>query len=241
MTPLSVRQQDLHIRDEFPSFRLCLDADWIGIWEGMLWPFSQPYRVRIVYFARRQFPTWQLANPYVSVTVRDPPVGPNPRGTGEQAPHIYRLRCDPAYPRLCLYDPEAGDFSPDMPIAGSIIPWTIDWLFFYEEWVRTGIWKGGGRHPEIRSEPCQIPTASDPESRARQERSLNAAFHNLGRKIGHFGCYLWMEAAYAESSLPPFSPSWKPGILPDAPLQATSISLLAPPQAASSPSVWRAA
>lgn len=241
MTPLSVREQDRRIRAELPTFRLCVDAEWIGIWEGVLCPIAQPYLVRIVYFSRRQFSTWELSNPYVSVTVLDPPVGPDPRGTGERVPHIYGLGCDPAFPRLCLYDPVASEYRPDMPIASFIIPWAIDWLFFYEDWVRTGIWRGGGRHPEITSEPCLTQAASDPESRARQARSLNAAFHNLGRKIGHFGSYLWMEAAYAASSQRAYSQSSNcdtsaSDLSPDA-----SISSPEPRPVASLPSALQAA
>jgi hypothetical protein len=241
MTPLSVREQDRLISADFPSFRLCLDADWIGIWEGTLCPIAQSYRVRIVYFTRRQFPAWELSNPYVSVTVLDPPVGPDPRGTGECVPHIYGLGCDPTFPRLCLYDPIACEYRPDMPIAGFIIPWAIDWLFFFEEWVRTGVWRGGGRHPEVRSEPCLTQATSDSESLARQERFLNAAFHSLGRRIGHFGSYLWMEAAYAASSRPAFWPNSNNGISEGDPLPDALILSPAPRPAASSPSDLQAA
>ena len=200
MTPLSVHQQDRHLRSEFPSFRLCLDADWIGIWEGMVCPIAQPYRLRVLYFSQRRFVTWRLGNPYVSVTVLDPPVGPDPRGTGERVPHVYALGCPPAFPRLCLYDPVTDEWAPDLPIATTIIPWAIDWLFFYEEWVCTGEWKGGGRHPEVGPEPCPQPVASNPVNLARRARSLNAAFHSLGRQIGHFGSCRWMEEAFVESS-----------------------------------------
>lgn len=241
MRPLSVREQDRRIKAEFGSFRLCLDADWIGIWEGVLCPIAQPYRVCIVYFTRRQFPTWQLANPYVTVTVLDPPVGPDPRGTGERVPHNYGLGCDPAFPHLCLYDPVADEYAPDMPIADFIIPWAIEWLFFYEEWVRTGEWKGGGRHPEVRLEPCLTPTDCDPERLARLERSLNAAFHRLGQKIGHFGSYLWMEAAFAASSPPASSRSSNDGTSVAAPLPPASISSPEPQPEASSPLVLLAA
>ena len=168
MTPLSVRQQGHAIKAQLPTFRLCLDTDWIGIWEGIICPIAQPYCVRITYFSRRYFPTWSLVNPYVSVVVIDPPVGPDPRGTGERVPHIYGLDCHPAFPRLCLYDPVGDEWSPDRHIASTIVPWAIDWLYFYEEWVRTGEWKGGGRHPIVRTEPCPTPAALDPESLARQ-------------------------------------------------------------------------
>ena len=57
MTPLSVRQQDHAIKAQLPTFRLCLDTGWIAIWEGILCPITQPYRVRMTYFSRRFFPT----------------------------------------------------------------------------------------------------------------------------------------------------------------------------------------
>lgn len=208
---LSVSQQDAAIRGHCPTFRLVLDAGWIGIWEGTVCPIAVPYLIRIVYFTRRHFRTWTLANPYISVVVLDPPVGPDPRGTGERVPHIYALGHPPAYPRLCLYDPATDEWTPEKPIATTIIPWALDWLYYYEEWVLTGEWKGGGRHPELRSEPCPTPAVSNPESRARAERSLGAAFHSLGRRIGHFGSYLWMEAAFAASSPPASSPSSSAG------------------------------
>src|SRR5262249_40078419 len=150
-----------------PTFRRVFDAGWIGAWEGTVCPIALPYRIRITYFTRRHFRSWTLTNPYISVVVLDPPLGSDPRGTGERVPHIYALGCPPAYPRLCLYDPTNDEWTPASPIAATIIPWTIDWLYYYEEWVRTGEWKGGGRHPELRLEPCPSPAASNPGSRAR--------------------------------------------------------------------------
>lgn len=60
---LSVDAHDRKLRDSFPEFRLVLDADWVGIWEGPLTPIAQTYRVRLVYFRRRYFDGWSLANP----------------------------------------------------------------------------------------------------------------------------------------------------------------------------------
>jgi hypothetical protein len=34
-----------------------------------------------------------------------------------------------------------------MSIAETIIPWTSEWLYFYELWVFTGEWHGGGHAP----------------------------------------------------------------------------------------------
>lgn len=28
-----------------------------------------------------------------------------------------------------------------------IVPWTSLWLYFFEDWLATDEWKGGGKHP----------------------------------------------------------------------------------------------
>jgi hypothetical protein len=33
-----------------------------------------------------------------------------------------------------------------MPIALTIIPWLLEWLVYYEAWLVTGEWLGGGVH-----------------------------------------------------------------------------------------------
>ena len=238
MRPLSVIGQDQKLRAECPQFHLVAHADWIGVWEGTLRPICQTYRVRIVYFSRRYFEGWHLDCPYVSVFVIDPPIGSDPRGTGEPAQHVYRLGYPPDRPRLCIHDPVDDEWWPDEYIVDRIIPWTIKWLFFHEEWVASGEWKGGGCHPEV-PRPCPKTEDLDPESRARRERYCNAEFHRLGRRIGVFGSCLLMEAASA-GSFPP--PSWRAlsGVTPaEAQSRLTSILLQAPRQAASSP--WASA
>lgn len=34
-----------------------------------------------------------------------------------------------------------------MLIADTYIPWAIEWLYYYEIWLVTGEWCGGGIHP----------------------------------------------------------------------------------------------
>jgi hypothetical protein len=45
---------------------------------------------------------------------------------------------------LCLYLPGTGEWDRSMPLAETIIPWTAEWLYFYEIWLGTGQWCGGG-------------------------------------------------------------------------------------------------
>jgi hypothetical protein len=234
---LSVDEQDQRLRAECPQFKLFAHVGWMGVWEGTLKPICQTYRIRIVYFRRRFFDGFHLANPYISVFVIDPPIGPDPRGAGEPPQHVYRLGHPPAFPALCIYDPVEDDWSPSEAIVNRIIPWTIKWLFFHEEWVLSGEWKGGGRHPEI-PEPCLKDEDLDPESRVQRERSRNAAFHRLGRKIGVFASFPLMEAASA-GSFPPQSWLDLSGASPaDVQSHLASTLLQAPRQAASSPWAW---
>lgn len=44
--------------------------------------------------------------------------------------------------RLCLHMNE--EWNSTMLIAETIIPWTLEWLAFYELWLATGEWLGGG-------------------------------------------------------------------------------------------------
>jgi len=110
----------------------------------------------------------------------------------------------PEFPRLCVTTRWKIGGHREY-IVDRIVPWTIKWLFFHEEWVASGEWKGGGHHPEV-PEQCPMQDDLDPGSRARREQFRNAEFHRLGRRIGVFASCLLMEAASA-GSFPP--PSWQ--------------------------------
>lgn len=55
-------------------------------------------------------------------------------------PHTY----DPDQP--CVFRPSV-DWSSEMYLADTVIPWLAMWLFFYEIWLATGEWIGEGEHP----------------------------------------------------------------------------------------------
>lgn len=58
-------------------------------------------------------------------------------------PHMYSQE------RLCLYLPSGEEWKPSDPIALTIVPWTSLWLVYYEGWLATGEWQGGGVHPSV--------------------------------------------------------------------------------------------
>jgi hypothetical protein len=40
-----------------------------------------------------------------------------------------------------------------MMLDQSIVPWTALWLFYFEEWLESNDWKGGGEHPGDAGKP----------------------------------------------------------------------------------------
>jgi hypothetical protein len=64
---------------------------------------------------------------------------------GSRIPHLYQQ--EP--PKLCLYLPRMYEWQSWMRLDQTIVPWTALWLFYFEEWLSSDDWKGGGLHPKI--------------------------------------------------------------------------------------------
>jgi hypothetical protein len=62
---------------------------------------------------------------------------------GRRLPHVYQR--NPV--RLCLYHPGTTEWRPWMRLDQTVVPWTSLWLFYFEDWLASGEWKGGGEHP----------------------------------------------------------------------------------------------
>jgi hypothetical protein len=95
-------------------------------------PLSDEYLVRIEY-RRGRFPRVYVEAP--SLCDRE----------GKRPPHVYADNDGTLH--LCLFDPDQHEWSGADRIAETIVSWALEWLFFYEDWLTTGEWKGGGRHP----------------------------------------------------------------------------------------------
>lgn len=48
---------------------------------------------------------------------------------------------------LCLWWPSGQEWNPHMKLRETYIAWTVEWLGYFEDWLATGIWEGGGMHP----------------------------------------------------------------------------------------------
>jgi hypothetical protein len=64
---------------------------------------------------------------------------------GEKIPHVYPWNGPGT--RLCLWWPKNREWSPQMKVVESLLPWTAEWLYYFELWLLTKTWEGGGEHP----------------------------------------------------------------------------------------------
>ena len=58
-------------------------------------------------------------------------------------PHMFNQE------RLCLFRGINKHWDPSVGFNRNIIPWTSMWLYYYEMWLATGKWMGGGEHPSV--------------------------------------------------------------------------------------------
>jgi len=127
---LGVRDQLARMRAMYPQFR-CWVKGGVLFAEGDIRPTARSvdYRVRIEYRADES-PKVYVLSPKLE-----------PREEDGRLPHVY------PGDRLCLYLPDTGEWTSEMSLAHTIVPWISEWLFFYETWRVLGVWLGGGVAP----------------------------------------------------------------------------------------------
>ncbi|HLR70454.1 hypothetical protein [Pseudogracilibacillus sp. ICA-222130] len=130
---IPISQQIIAMNLAFPKFKQAWKKNKV-VWTGKLQPtpLSKSYLVEI---------TYSLGMLQPKVLVLDPPL--ENRGE-EKIPHVYPGN------KLCLFRPKKKEWTKQMVIAETIVPWTTLWLYYYEMWHATGKWLGGGEHPIIR-------------------------------------------------------------------------------------------
>ncbi|CAG0975719.1 hypothetical protein ANRL4_01552 [Anaerolineae bacterium] len=109
------------MKQHFPQLQYCRKGS-CQVWIGLLRPSpnSRDYLLSIEY--TQGYPP--------KVHVLSPELLSN-------VPHIYHTDKS-----LCLYHPGEGSWSSGKLIARTIVPWTAEWLRFYEIWCLTGKWFG---------------------------------------------------------------------------------------------------
>lgn len=97
-------------------------------------PLSREYLVRIIYKFGSQ-PSVFALKPSLKIL-----------SEGKEIPHLYSQKKE----EICLYRPKYKEWIPAQHIAKTIVPWIYSWLFYFEEWLISNEWKGGGEHPPRR-------------------------------------------------------------------------------------------
>jgi hypothetical protein len=134
----SLPDQAFALRERFPTATLKLKPTLLD-WTDTIQPtaLSRSYTVRITY-TRQSYPRVRIVAP----TLESRP--------GESLPHIF------SDGSLCLHIEE--DWTPDMLIVNTTVPWTSEWLIHYEIWKSTGTWYGGGEWPPRRGSDAMTDT-----------------------------------------------------------------------------------
>lgn len=117
--PLTIGVQVWVMHELFPQFKYHrTSSSWIGD--------LQPSTKSPIYMVEIKYKPLHVPRVYV--------LSPD---IAQDAPHRYHD--DGA---LCLYYPKDGSWSSEFHIAKTIVPWTAEWLRFYEIWCTTGKWFG---------------------------------------------------------------------------------------------------
>lgn len=126
----SLADQAFALHAQFPSATVKLKPALLD-WTDTIQPtaMSRSYTVRITY-DRRSYPKVRIVAPRLES-----------RPT-ESLPHVY------SNGSLCLH--LAEDWTSDMLIVNTTVPWASEWLAHYEIWKGTGTWCGGGEWPPQR-------------------------------------------------------------------------------------------
>lgn len=65
---------------------------------------------------------------------------------GRKLPHVYPFEGKGV--SLCLWRPKNREWDPSMRLSETFVPWALRWLLYFEDWLKSDEWAGGGEHPD---------------------------------------------------------------------------------------------
>lgn len=132
---------------QWPGFKVVeRDHDRV-MWEGILAPDKREHLVRVRHRVPMILEDITLHDAQPRVQVVKPLLERHDDYDEGPIPHAYVSELHPTMPYLCLFSPSGREWSIDDLIAHTTIFWAAEWLYFYEGWLVTRKWRGGGRHP----------------------------------------------------------------------------------------------
>jgi len=127
--PVNIAVQYGNLKSLTPDAKISMNND-ILVWSDFLQPtpLAKKYKVKIVYKFKHD-PDVYVIKPKLELFTK-----------ATALPHIYSTEKQ----WLCLYYRRAREWKSNMLLSKTIIPWSVEWLYFYELWLATGKWLGGG-------------------------------------------------------------------------------------------------
>ncbi len=132
-------KQVIALRAAYPEGKCRIEGRKKIIWDAKIrpTPISQEYAVLLTWEFGRPPRVWVIGDELRKLDAPD-------------FPHKFEIDLDGKKVRLCLY--RYQEFNSSKYLSETIIPWTVEWLYFYEIWLVTGQWCGGGEHPQVGKE-----------------------------------------------------------------------------------------
>lgn len=132
---ITFAKQAMHLRHAYPENCCTIHKECL-IWKGGIrpTPLSRIYKIRIECRGYYRRPKVILYGDTIDGI--------------EKADFPHHFDIDRKKPEvvLCLHMLHEFDYS--LLLADTIIPWTQEWLYYYEIWLATGEWCGGGHTPK---------------------------------------------------------------------------------------------
>jgi len=130
---LSLTTQNIHLKQLYPDSHIRRFREEYLIWTDTITPspLGGRYKVKMVYIKNK-------------CSIEFYVVEPKPLKLAEgkdKLPHVYSHEEQ----KLCLFFPDGKEWTPKLLLSETIVPWAYEWLFHYELWLGSGIWKGGGK------------------------------------------------------------------------------------------------
>lgn len=148
---LSLAAQDAELKEKFPSFTLVVNEPRRAIWEGYVTPRKRQYKLRIDYELPPHLvlnePLWDY---YPRVYVISPRLEKHYGFELGPIPHVWWDRCYDEQPNLCVMNPGKPEWNYDCSLADTTVPDVCEYLRFYEFWLVTKRWRGGGDNHQRR-------------------------------------------------------------------------------------------
>lgn len=119
------------LRSQYPGSR-AVKTQTDLVWVGELTPtdFSPTYEVLLAHRLGSR-PLVYVVRPHLVLV------------TGKRLPHVY------LHNLLCLHTTSNTEVGSNL-LSRTVVPWTKEWLYYYEVWLATGgEWLGGGEHPRL--------------------------------------------------------------------------------------------